>query len=242
MCAATANSPFPGTLPDWTRHLASLGIGVVASCVIFYGLSRVQKTADAEPPPPLDDLREIAMPFEPPPPPVVRQTEVPPIASNNLIVIEAGRSESVVKLPALPEIVPESVPRVLGVPRIDFSAKEFKPSEVDSEFESRRVYDRREVDQPCVPLVKVRPEFTQFMLRAADRPQVVYLFIVNRDGSVEGLRLLQSSGNTHLDKACAQALVDWKFAPAIRRGRKVRQWVQQAISFKIEAGSRFETN
>jgi len=90
--------------------------------------------------------------------------------------------------------------------------------------------------------VKVRPTVALFMLRAAENLRITYMFIVNRDGTVEGLKLLRSSGNPYLDKACAQALADWKFAPALRHGRTVRQWAQQSIVFKIDGGSPFETN
>lgn len=240
MRALTANSAFSLGLPDWSRQIVSLGVAVGTTWLIFFGLSRLQKPAITDRAPPIDDVREIALPVEPPPP-VVRPSELPPVAMTNLIVVEASRSESVVKLPALP-LTLETAPRAFGVPKVDFSVREFKPSEVDSEFDTRHVFDRHEVDQPCVPLVKVRPQVALFMLRAAQNLRITYLFIVNRDGSVEGLKLLRTSGNVHLDKACAQALADWKFSPAIRRGRTVRQWVQQTVVFKIDGGSPFEVN
>jgi TonB family protein len=224
--------------PDGWATALSLTLSVAVSWLIFFGLSRVQVTHIPDAPPPMDDIREIALPVEPPPP-VIRPIELPPVLTSSLIVLESGRTQSEVKLPALP-LPMDTAPRVFGTPRIDFSVKAFKPAEMDSEFETRHVFDRHEVDQPCVPLVKVRPQVVMFVLRAAERLRVTYVFIVNRDGSVEGLKLLRSSGNVHLDKACAQALIDWKFAPAIRRGRTVRQWVQQSIVFKIENGSPFE--
>jgi TonB family protein len=234
----TANAVYPVGLPDWSRQILSLGLGLGATWMIFFGLSRVQRTPMIDGAPPIDDIREIALPVEPPPP-TIQPKEVPPIAMSNLIVVASGRSESVVKLPALP-LIAETASRVLGAPRIDFSAKEFKPTEIETDFDSRHVFDRHEVDQPCVPLVKVRPQVARFMLHAAASLRVTYMFIVNRDGTVEGLKPLRSSGNPHLDKACAQALADWKFAPAIRRGRTVRQWVQQTIVFKVDGGSPFE--
>lgn len=239
MSHASANSIVRATLPDWSAPVLSLFLGVAVSWLIFFSLGRVRLTSITEPPPPMDDIREIALPVDPPPP-VVRPTDLPPVTTSSLIVLEGGRSESEVKLPALP-LPADMAPRVFAMPRIDFSLKEFKPAEMDSEFETRHVFDRHEVDQPCVPLVKIQPQVPLFVLRAAQSLRVTYVFIVNRDGSVEGLKLLRSSGNIHLDKACAQALTDWKFVPAMKRGRTVRQWVQQSIVFKIENGSRFET-
>jgi len=237
--AITNPLPFR-TLPDVSRQILSIGIGLAVSWLIFYGLSRVQYRAIPEPAPRLDDLRTVELPMEPPPPPV-RPREVPTVTTSNLIVLAPERSESVVKLPAVP-ILPENVPPVTGVPRIDFSPKTFKPAEIDSEFETRHVFEAREVDQRCLALVKVRPEVSRMMLRAAKRLRVVFICIVNRDGTVEGIRLGDSAGSRELDNAAAEALKGWRFSPALRRGHAVRQWVQQSFVFKIEKGSPLEVN
>lgn len=236
--ATTASSPYR-VLQDVSRQLLSIGIGLAASWLIFYGLSRVQYRAMTETAPPIDDLRTVELPMEPPPP--VRPQEAPTITTSNLIILAPERSESVVKLPAVP-ILPENVPPVIGVPRIDFSPKAFKPTEIDSEFETRHVFEAREVDQRCLALVKARPEVSRMMLRAAKRLRVVFICVVNRDGTVEGIRLTESSGSRDLDSAAAEALKEWRFSPALRRGHAVRQWVQQSFLFKIEKGSPLEAH
>lgn len=227
-------------LPDLLRQVLSIGIGMAVSWLIFFGLSRVQYRAVTEPPPPIEDLRTVELPMEPPPPPV-RPNEVPTITTSNLIVLAPERSESVVKLPTVP-ILPESVPPVMGVPRIDFAPKTFKPPEIDSDFETRHVFQPREVDQRCVPLLKTRPEVSRLMLKSAKRLRIIFICIVNRDGTVEGIRLSESSGNRDLDHAAAEALKEWRFSPAMRRGHTVRQWVQQSFLFKVEKGSILEVN
>ena len=227
-------------LPDISRQILSIGIGMAASWLIFFGLSRVQYRHEADTSPPIEDLRNVELPMEPPPPPV-RVQEVPVVTASSLIIVAPERSESVVKLPEVP-ILRETVPPVMGVPQIDFAPKIFKPTDIDSEFETRHVFQPREVDQRAVALLKTRPEVSKIMLRAAARLRVVFIVIVNRDGSIEGMRLTESSGSRDLDTASAEALKEWRFSPALRRGRPVRQWVQQAFLYKVEKGSPLEVH
>ncbi|MEO6002566.1 MAG: energy transducer TonB [Opitutus sp.] len=227
-------------LPEISRQILSLGIGLAASWLIFFGLSRVQYHPAPDTSPAIEDLRTVEIPMEPPPPPV-RVQEVPVLTASSLIIVAPERSESVVKLPDVP-ILRETVPPVMGVPEIDFAPKIFKPTDIDSEFETRHIFQPREVDQRCVALVKARPEVSRLMLRAAARLRVVFICIVNRDGSVEGIRLIESSGSRDLDSASAEALKDWRFSPALRRGHAVRQWVQQSFLYKVEKGSPLEVH
>lgn len=237
--ATTVAVPFR-VLPEFFRQVLSIVAGLAFSWLIFYGLSRVQYRSEPPSPPQLDDLRAIELPMEPPPPPV-RPQEVPTITTSNLIILAPERSESVVKLPSVP-ILPESVPPVVGIPKIDFAPKTFKPVEIDSDFETRHVYQPREVDQRCVVLVKTRPAVSRIMLKTAKRLRIIFVCIVNRDGTVEGIRLTESSGNRDLDNAATEALKEWRFSPAMRRGHPVRQWVQQSFLFKMEKGSLLEVN
>ncbi|MEO7597711.1 MAG: TonB family protein [Opitutus sp.] len=228
------------TASDLPRQILSLGIGLGASWLIFFALNQVQYRADIEVPAMIDDLRTIDLPMDPPPPPV-RPHEQPTVTTSNLIILAPARSDSVVKLPAVP-ILPETTPPIVGVPKIDFSPKIFKPTDINSEFENRHVFEGREVDQRCVALLKTRPEVSKMMLRAAKRLRVVFICIVDRDGTIEGIRLTESSGSRDLDTAASEALKDWRFSPALRRGHTVRQWVQQTFVFKLETGSPLEAH
>ncbi len=231
-------------LPSWREHselparAASAAAGLAASALILFALTAIRKPALEQPPPPIEDLRSVVLPVDAPPP-VPHTEQLPALEESSLIMLPAERSDSVVKLPAMP-IVTDDVPRVAGLPRLDVPPATFRPATLDPEFENRHVFDRSEVDQRCVALVKVRPAITSAMLRATKHLRVTFMFVVNKDGSVDGIRLLKSSDNPDLDAACAAALKDWKFNPAVRRGRKVRQWAQQALVFRLDAGSPLE--
>ena len=212
-------------LPEISRLLLNLCGGLGASFLIFYGLSHVQNRPSVETRPMIEDLHRVDVPFEPPPP-VEQPKEQPKIAMSNLIVLAPERSNSPVKLPTVP-VMPETVPPVMGVPKIDFSVKAFKPAEMNVEFETRHVFEAREVDQVCMALVKTRPEITRLMLHAAKRMRVIFIAIVNRDGSVQGIRVVESSGSRDLDDASAEAFRNWKFS-----GRPIL-WAGQYIQSRL---------
>lgn len=222
------------------RMALNLAAGVVVTWLLITGLSLVQKPSLTPPPALATELHSVELPVPPPPPPR-EQTEAEPLAGqiSSLVQLEAVRSESPVKLPVLPEL-PETVPPVMGVPRLDFAPAVFKPAPVEEEFDNRHVYAKSEVDQRCMPLLKVRPQVTRELLRAARVREVVFMFIVNKDGSVQNLWLAVSSGNPQLDEISSQAIRQWKFSPALRKGRKVRQWVRQSIEYQLPTASPFE--
>jgi protein TonB len=239
----TAALPLPSIrqrLTHGMRGAGHLAFGVVVTWGLMTGLSLVQKPSLAPPPPLAAELRSVELPVQPPPPPR-EQTEPEPLAGqlSNLVQLEAVRSNSPVKLPVLPEL-PETVPPVLGVPRVEFAPAAFKPAPAEEEFDNRHVYAKTEVDQRCMPLLKVRPQVTAQLLRAARVREVAFMFIVNKDGSVENIWLATSSGSPELDEISSQAIRQWKFSPALRKGRKVRQWVRQSIEYQLPASSPFE--
>ncbi len=239
MPAAKASLPLVSPSEAPSRALTG-AIGLAVTLLIMVGLASVQKRQVEAPPPPIENLREVALPADLPPL-VARAEEPPPAAAASFIPLEAERTDSVVKLPVAP-IVTDPVPVLPGLPRIDLPVTAFQPASFAPEFALRRIFNRDEVDQPCRPLLKTRPFIRRAMLRDVTRLQAVFIFIVNRDGGVENVRLIKSSENLPYDDACAEALRQWKFSPAIRQGKPVRQWAQQSIVCQLQPGSRFEVH
>jgi TonB family protein len=71
-------------------------------------------------------------------------------------------------------------------------------------------------------------------------PRTTMLLVVNIDGTVGDVRLLKSSQDGDFDEVIMATIREWRFSPAVRKGRKVRCWVEQAITVKVDQGSRFE--
>ncbi len=228
------------TRSDFPARAASLACGLAASLLILVALSLVQKRSAGPAAPVIEDLREVALAVDTPPPAAPAE-ETPPAVGTSFLQLDPERTDSSVKLPAMP-LVAEVVPVPTGLISLDLSATTFKPGGIDPEFEDRHVFRRDEVDQACRPVLRVHPLVARFMLQGAKRIQAVFVLIVNRDGSVENIRLAKASSSDLFDRACVTALRQWKFSPSIRRGKPVRQLAEQAMAFELTAGSPFEAH
>jgi protein TonB len=58
--------------------------------------------------------------------------------------------------------------------------------------------------------------------------------LVNREGEVEDLRVLQSSGFQVLDRAAAAAVRKWGFEPGRKGDIAVDMWVKVPIRFRLK--------
>ncbi|HWU25052.1 MAG TPA: energy transducer TonB [Rhizomicrobium sp.] len=63
---------------------------------------------------------------------------------------------------------------------------------------------------------------------------VVYLqVLVLESGEVGDVSVLKSSGSPELDAAALLAVEDWRYLPAVRKGRPVRATIVVAIRYKL---------
>jgi len=76
----------------------------------------------------------------------------------------------------------------------------------------------------------VRPQYTADAMRAKVRGSVVLLGIVDRNGSVRDVRVVQSL-EASLDAAAREAFAQWEFRPATRRGDPVPVAVSVQMAF-----------
>jgi TonB family protein len=67
------------------------------------------------------------------------------------------------------------------------------------------------------------------------------LFVVEPDGAITHVRIAQSSGIPEADAIVAETVQhDWGFAPASKKGRKVRCMLEQPFLFKLPHFSKFQ--
>lgn len=59
-------------------------------------------------------------------------------------------------------------------------------------------------------------------------------FLVTREGSVERVSIVRSSGHEVLDKAAKAAIARWRFSPALRNGVPVAAWTGRVIRFRLK--------
>lgn len=220
-------------------RVASVMIGVGVSLGLFLGLAFVQRQRVTPPPPMVDDLRAVALPVLPPPP-TTEQEEPVPIFDQAAIQLAASPSpDSSIKLPAAP-IPSDSVPPVRAVPRFDLSPGTVKPSTELLDRDVNHIYNRTEVDQKPVAIFRKTPELSAAQINTIKRMKVAFMLVAAVDGKATNIQMVDSSGSAEVDQACIAALREWRFKPAIKKGRPVRCWVHQNIIFKISSSNPFE--
>lgn len=215
-------------LPRWVVWLSQAG-GVVATVGIFAllawsGVAPKEETVEF-----VHDIQRVAIAELPPPPPAEELPEQPEITVNPLLLFAEERTDSAVRLPSVP-IVPPFVPEAAGRVQLDFALTAMKPS-VSSSMGARHVFEHSEVDELPRPIVKKAPRVTEAAAKGLKTQGIRFLFVVTAEGTVEQVRVLSSTGDPAVDAICVEALSVWKFTPAIRKGVKVRCWVEQG--FKI---------
>jgi protein TonB len=99
-------------------------------------------------------------------------------------------------------------------------------------------------NQPALPSVleAAQPEYSKnppisYPKRARRRGYegtVVLEVLVNRNGKVDDLRILASSGYAILDRSAVKSVKTWSFIPAKKGKDTVDMWVQVPVRFKLE--------
>jgi protein TonB len=87
------------------------------------------------------------------------------------------------------------------------------------------------IDPPRL-VKEVRADYTEDARRRGLTGEVVLEIVVRRDGSVGDVRILQGLGGGLNDRA-VEAVRQWRFSPAQRRGTPVDVIVEVAVEFKL---------
>jgi TonB family protein len=182
----------------------------------------------------VDDLRTVYAPIEPPPPPPQEQTtEVPP--DTTITGFDPAPSDSSVKITVLPPDLEQLLPPPPVAPpakiELNHLYTEFKPKLSIGKFE-QRIYQMSDVDQLPYVLNHVIPDIPRDLLHDLESLHVVVLAVIELDGTPHDLRIARSSGNPEFDQLMMESIAQWTFAPAVRKGKKVRCLVSQDTHFK----------
>jgi TonB family protein len=99
------------------------------------------------------------------------------------------------------------------------AAKAPTPQPTAEAVDPAKIYEASEVDARPK---KVAGEWAAApKLRSGERISVAGSFVVTEDGGVTDVRVTESAGKT-LDEAVMAAIRKWKYAPATRKGAKVK--------------------
>ena len=89
----------------------------------------------------------------------------------------------------------------------------------------------REIEKPT-PLFAVSPvEYPVEMWNRDVEGSTLVRVLVNEEGGVDSVMVVESSGYAMLDSAAAQGARAMRFAPAVRRGEPLRVWARIPVHF-----------
>lgn len=235
------SSPLRRHEANWLTH----GIGI-ATGIGFTGGIVLLLTWFSQPPvmpveEEIQEIRAVDIPEPPPPPPQTMSvgTPLPPAP----MIFEESPSTSSVRIAPTPiPIAPLlTVTRPSLSLQFDFNPGDFRPGGGDYEPDVNHVFQRSDVDQQVVAVFKKAPRLSTNLLKEIKNPRVTVLFVVNTDGTVENVRLLRGQ-HPEFDRLIIEAISEWRFRPAMRKGKKVRCMTELPVYVKPPASNPFSTD
>jgi TonB family protein len=227
-------SMLPGANGGPRRLIAGPLLGTAFTLVLFVGLAWLKHNApEALPSAEFMDLPAVAAPIDAPPPlPDLAPPETAAPAAE-VAGFDAGDTSSPVKVSlALPDIskllpIHTTAPSLKVLNRV--LPADLRPR-MDLATEVQRIYQQSEVDQRPKVLSESNPFIPPVVRRGASQLRVTLLFVIDTNGTVESVRILESSGNAPFDEIVADCIkAKWVFTPAIRHSKRVKCMVQRAI-------------
>jgi protein TonB len=89
-------------------------------------------------------------------------------------------------------------------------------------------------DRDAVPQVRIDPEYPMRAQQQGVEGWVIVQYVVGKDGSVRDARALDAQPSGIFDRAAVQAVMSWKFSPAIRDGKPIETSLKAKINFEID--------
>ena len=95
-------------------------------------------------------------------------------------------------------------------------------------------FDQAELDNPLVPVVKIPPEYPLRARRQGIEGWVAVKFLVNRDGRVASVSILESNPAGVFDQSVLRCIRAWHFKAGTISGVPVNTWVETTVKFKLK--------
>ncbi|MFA5056887.1 MAG: energy transducer TonB [Opitutaceae bacterium] len=223
----------------------SVLLGAGFTFCLFLGMAHYADLAPDRPPPEIDDLRAVAIPFLPPPPPRAPPVEAASAPEITTVTgFDLSPTDSPVKIAVSPPILDafssanrQAPPAVLQIGQL---LGEYKPrSELAADL--RHVYQENEVDRIPSILYRIPPAIPARFTRGGKSLRATLLLVINTDGTVGDIRVAKSSGEPEVDAIVVENIKTWGFSPAIKRGKKVRCLLMQPFIFVAPYTTPFQT-
>ncbi|MCA3287849.1 MAG: energy transducer TonB [Roseomonas sp.] len=203
--------------------------------------------APAPPPPPPQPVMAAAPPPPAPPPPAALAAPIlppPPLEETPPQIAEAQPQPEPAPEPEQPRQVAEVPPPAPERrPPARASAAQPSPQPVRLNaglqgMESFTLEGRTTPPEAADAARNRRPPYPESSRRRGEEGVVRVELLVDPNGRVADVRILESSGFGTLDAAAVQAVRDWRFRPAQRAGVPVAGSITTAVHFRLETARR----
>lgn len=91
-----------------------------------------------------------------------------------------------------------------------------------------------QLDNPLIPLSQIPPIYPMRAKRLGLSGSVKLRFMVNEQGLVENITVVESHPEGVFDNSAIQCVKQWRFRPGTLEGVPVRVWAELPISFQLE--------
>ncbi|MCP4119022.1 MAG: energy transducer TonB [Desulfobacteraceae bacterium] len=131
-------------------------------------------------------------------------------------------------LPRLDFQLNPNLPATPGLPVFPMEQVTLDPHSMDN------AYTPGELDNTLTPVTHVPPIYPFQAKRRGIQGWVKVKFLVNAQGRVEQISILDSDPETIFDQSVLNVLPKWRFSPGTIEGVNVNTWVVTTIRFELE--------
>jgi protein TonB len=155
---------------------------------------------------------------------VRRKTAKPPENKEELPPKPPAQQPLQAKLTLPFEINPRlpSGPSSLDLPPLDFMSG------------VQEAFGLGELDGPLISLGRIPPVYPMAAKRRGIEGWVKVKFVVNEQGGVEGITILDAKPPGIFDQSVTRCVSRWRFKPGTVEGQPVKAWVKTTIRFELE--------
>ena len=97
-----------------------------------------------------------------------------------------------------------------------------------------KIWDESNVDVKPVALFRMKPVYPRSAMSKNINGQVKVKLLVDRDGMVKTVEIVESQPEGIFDDATVNAIQQWRFQPAKVKGNPVACWCKTTINYELE--------
>jgi protein TonB len=208
------------------RHLGALVVMTAGSALVFGGV--LAMNLFSEPPTRGETERAVGFEVEKKPPPPQQRRDRPQKATRTL------KSSTARAAAPVPVIASQIAGMNFGLPQFSMDLTAAAAHSVLGDTAKSLVMTEESVDKRPEPIRKGTAVYPMAARKKGVEGSVTVTFLVNPDGRVSGIRVLNAEPPGVFEDAAKEALAQSEYRPAEYQGNPVTMRVKQTVVFKLQ--------